>query len=643
MRGLHWSLPAGLALTLAWPGSVGAKDWDKVAPAEMELRDVDFAPGAAAVTLLSRGRIVLSDRSVSSYFEIHRRVKILKEEGKGYGTISISSNDFHRLKELKARTVLPDGREVPLPKDATFTKKDSVDEDLAITSLALPEVVPGALVEYSFKIYFDSLLYSRPWYFQGDLPTLRSELTVVVPGTVGVSYHMLGPKAQAIEPVQKRGAGFVELAFSMENLAAIPDEPRRPPFEDLATGVIILPRSVKSTTLMKDWPSVIDIVQGSPNSNYGSIRRNEGGAKRKGKELAEGAASPREAVQRLHLFARDSVQSIPWLGIWASEDLIDTVLANGRGAEVNKALLLQAMLRGAGLEAFLGWTAPRSSGAINRTLPNTGQFEKVLVLTEVEGQKLFLDPSDRQVAFGALSPELEGAACLVVDRDPRNPEWLTLPVSPFAANGRKATVQLALDAEGRFAGTGRLQLTGHYAWARLDWRPTHEETVRAWFDWLVAAWPGYKVTDVEVREDRDARRVEVGWTLAQPVEDVVGDEASIALAAPLAVRENPFALPAAKRQTPVRLRFTGFEEVEAVVTWPEGWELDHPLKLQGLKNWAGALELAAEVDAAGRRLSFRRRFEIAKRDAGGLGYDFLRSLYQAVATADAERLVLARP
>ena len=643
MRGPRWSLPAGLVLSLALPATGLARDWEKIPPAEMGLTEVAFAPGSVAVMLLNRGRLVFNDRAVSSFLEIHRRVKVLKEEGKPYGTISIPSNDYHRLKELKARTILPDGREVPLPKDAKFTKEDSVYYDTEVTSFALPEVVPGAIVEYSYKIFFDSLLYQRPWYFPGELPALRSEVTVVVPGALGFSFHHIGPKgSKPVEPVEKRAAGVIELTFAVENLVAIPDEPWRPPFEDLATGVVFLPRSIKGWKLLEDWPSVIDILQGTPESNYGSARRNDGGAKSKGKELAAGSTGPRATVERLHLFVRDSIETIPWSGVWGSEARIDEVLSAGRGAEVNKALLLQAMLRGAGIEAYLGWTTPRTSGTISRAIPNPAQMEKVLVVAEVEGQRLFLDPSDQRAAFGTLAPQLEGATCLLIDKNPRSPEWLTLPETPARDSGRKVTVQLALDADGRFAGVGTLNLTGHWAWARLDWRGTREETARAWFDWLVAAWPGYEITDVEVKEDRDARRVEVGWKVAQRVEDVVGDEATLAVAAPLAIGANPFTLPAAQRRTPVHLRFTSVDEAEVTVTWPEGWALDHALRLQGVTNWAGALEVGAEVDEAGRRLVFRRRFEVKKREAAFVGYDFLRALYQAAVTADAERLALVR-
>ena len=170
-----------VALVLASAGPVAAKDWPQVPQSDLQLTSVAWQSDAPAVVLSEHGRFVLNDRSLSSYLEVYRRIKILKKEGLDYGSITIRSSDYLRVKELEGRTHLPDGSIVPLPADAVFTKEYSTYYRQEMVSFAMPRVEVGSIIEYRYKIYFDSVVYPEPWYFQSALPVLHSEAEYVVP------------------------------------------------------------------------------------------------------------------------------------------------------------------------------------------------------------------------------------------------------------------------------------------------------------------------------------------------------------------------------------------------------------------------------------------------------------------------------
>lgn len=62
-----------------------------------------------------------------------------------------------------------------------------------------------------------------------------------------------------------------------------------------------------------------------------------------------------------------------------------------------------------------------------------------------------------------------------------------------------------------------------------------------------------------------------------------------------------------------------------------------------LKNRAGELAVALEMDEAGRSLTYRRRLDIPKRQLDTTGqYEDARSLFRAAVASDAEPLGLVR-
>jgi hypothetical protein len=227
--------------------------------------------------------------------------------------------------------------------------------------------------------------------------------------------------------------------------------------------------------------------------------------------------------------------------------------------------------------------------------------------------------------------------------DRKKPETLTLPVTPFDQNRRRAVVSLALDADGVASGTGTLDLSGHHAWQRLGWLDSREEELTAWQEWLEEGFSGFEVSDVKVEESVDERSVRLSWAMAQRAEEALGDEVSLSPSAPLGPAQQPFSLPAGSRRSPVILDFADREELELALTWPQGWDLD--VKPRGARHDGrlGLLETAVEVDPAGRTLTYRRTLEIREsRTTTREHYEALQALFAAAEKSDAQALVLVR-
>ena len=241
-----------------------------------------------------------------------------------------------------------------------------------------------------------------------------------------------------------------------------------------------------------------------------------------------GSGSPRQQAEAIYRFVRDQIENSGYGGVSVDPDRgLGKVLSERSASRAEKALLLQAMLKAVKIDSRLVWAADRDRGAVDPALPNPNWFDTVLVLLQLDGKPVYLDPSDRALGFGRLRAGYEGTPALIPDA--KKPEGVVLPETPFDQNLRRAEIDLTLDAKGRLAGTGTLRLTGHHAWEKTDWKADEAKTIAGLEGVAGKALP--RVPDLRRQGGRGGRtsaKVTVTWSLTQREEEALGDEVTIA-------------------------------------------------------------------------------------------------------------------
>ncbi len=601
-----------------------------------------YDPEAAAVVLFRSGELQFMDfpTEASSRFQVEVRLKVLTEAGIRFGEVEIPHSRFFRLKNVEGRTVLPDGRVVELPKDAVFEQRRSRSEKYFVTKLAFPAVEVGAILDYRYDMRWDSLFFLEPWYFAGSLPALESEITYIVPGNLSVKRWWVSSTRNEIKTELERGAVGRRVRVWMENVRAIPEEPSSLPVRALSSRIMMIPVSVMLSgspyPLLDSWKSACELFRESHNNFVGRKSK----TKKEAAELAAGQPSLRASIDAIYRFVRDEIRTLSTLDFGVDEGRrADLVLTERAGSELEKALLLRTMLETLKLKPDLIWATRRSEGGADLTVANPWWFDRSLVRVEVEGQQVFLDPSDRGLAMGRLAPDFEGTQALVFHH--RKPEVIVLPSRPFDDNTRRAELDLALDPEGRVRGSGSLQLLGHHAWVALRSGEDEEARLDYWSGWLEDRFPGYGIDDVGVEERVEEQMIRVGWSMAQREEEVLGDEASVIPSRPLGPVGQPFALDPSRRATPVLMPFADRDEVVLELAWPAGWDIEITPQDRQFDSSAGSLAARLEVDKEQRRLRYTRRVDVRQTlFPGQESYKTIRDLFDWVVKSDAQRLVL---
>ncbi|HEV7668005.1 MAG TPA: DUF3857 domain-containing protein [Thermoanaerobaculia bacterium] len=638
-----------LVAAIALPAAARA-EFPPISPEEQALKEVAGAPNARAVVLFRKAEFRMMDwasSDISSRLTLRERVKILTEQGKDRGEIQLFHSSFVRLYSLSARTVLPDGRVVELAKDARFERKLSKSRKYYVTSIAFPNVEVGAILDAEYELRFDNIFYLEPFYFSSDIPVRSAEIRYLIPNSLGVQTWMRDPFQIGVKSEKGRERDRRTLRAWAENLPPILDEPYGLPFADLATQIMLVPTVFDEGTvhqrLMESWAATSALL----GESWEKARRRGGDSGKRAQALAQKAgANRRDQASAIYAFVRDEIAfDDDGTGVFltGSEPSADAVLRAGHGTPAEKALLLEAMLDAAKLDAKPVWATPRSSGLIDAQVANPAWFDRVLIAVELGGQdgRIYLDPTDRRLGFGRLDADYEGTAALLPD--PKKPEGVVLAQSPADQNVEKATVTLQVDEGGRLAGTGKLRLTGLSATDKLRWRETPEKTTEAWHDWLVERFEGYTFTDLVVRESVEERTLDVTWTMTQKEEEALGDEVSLAASRPLGPQTEPFSASSAQRRSPILFDFPYSEQVDFEVIWPEGWHVESAPHTTKSESAAGAFALSIQIDDATKKVTIHRAFDLRQKQLSTREEcELARTLFAAAAKSDAQALVLVR-
>lgn len=152
--------------------------WGELKQNEIELKTVDFEADADLVILEEFG-----DLKITRFgYEIleYSKIKILTPNGLDLINRSWTypKNNIHNKVSFEKGNVLNvENNEVQIhPLKKTDLIIHSIDENTEELKILFPNIRIGSVVEYRRKILSNADLYSSPWRFQNDHPTLKSTL-----------------------------------------------------------------------------------------------------------------------------------------------------------------------------------------------------------------------------------------------------------------------------------------------------------------------------------------------------------------------------------------------------------------------------------------------------------------------------------
>ena len=349
------------------------------------------------------------------------------------------------------------------------------------------------------------------------------------------------------------------------------------------------------------------------------------------RELTRDEASLSSRVEALQTFVASAVDTVG-VELWRlgfDPVAADTVLTRSYGSQLDKAVLLEALLSAIGVESHVVLLSDESQ--IAEEVPWLGQFEQVWIVANVEGRELWMPVEYPHLL---LMPALPGDRWLVRCDRPGDP--VHIRASAPEASSRRLVATLAMSGNGEVTGTIRLTAGGAInPYFSLRARSRGGEGAIS----SSAGSLGLSIVDDSVRVSQFGP---IGIDVEGRLEGTrrpEGEGATFSLRLPwspgggldhMELRET--------RATPLVIPGPRLYAVRVTISIPSGWRpigLPENVEIRHDVGW-----FVQEVSTDGRRIEITRELGLRRRVVEPEGYEHLREILVAAGRMATEVLIL---
>ncbi|MFY7846593.1 DUF3857 domain-containing protein [Chryseobacterium gambrini] len=324
------------------------------------------------------------------------KVKIYnKKNAEGWLNIQIPITDDESLAEFQLTVYnLQNGK----VEKTLINKRDQLKENLVkglkVFKLAIPNILDGSVIEYSYKLESNNL-FNLAYDLQYDIPIVYQEYNFEHPVSMSYSFNSTGniikPKYNFSTTEQQTGGSFQVYNFGYENMMSIPKELFvKDNYRYIAR---IRPELTKYTTkyfsynIAESWNKVSENLNNS--DLFGGYLKSNG-IRDALPENIKNIYNPLEKANKIFDFVKNNYKWNKKDGIFASQNLRQVIkLKSGNSADIN--LLLIALLRDVGLDANPLLISTVDNGILNIFSANLSNLNHVIVSLKINDQMYFYD------------------------------------------------------------------------------------------------------------------------------------------------------------------------------------------------------------------------------------------------------------
>jgi len=432
--------------------------WGKVTPEEIKLTHCAFDSTATAVVLADYCEIKMGYTQI--YIQRHRRIKILNRQGLEEANVSIPyyvKDNFERITTLRAQTLNVDAAGKTTATEVAGKQVFTVDaaKNWREKRFAFTNVKEGSILEYQYTTASDNFSFLDSWMFQSDIPTLHSELKVLL--QKGFDYRVMLQGPRLIAKYQKEATSH----WVLQNLPALRPVSHVASYMDYAEKISF----EYVTASMASWEKLAEEVLESEYMTQYLSR----------KAMARGVLdklnTPADAeLARLQKIYDHVNQRLRWNGLHRTftEQTLNALLdkQQGNSAEINLYLVL--LLREAGLQASPVLLSTRSHGKVQVASPVIGQFNHLIACAVVQGKEYLLDATNPLRPFNLLADEDLNEDGFLLDKTA--PRWIK--VQPAVPTRQTTSVEVSLNDPAKPLYQFSVRYEGYFA---LDKRTQYVE------------------------------------------------------------------------------------------------------------------------------------------------------------------------
>jgi uncharacterized protein DUF3857 len=432
-----------------------------------------YADDVNAVILLDDNVTTVKDNG-----DILRRQRlawrILRPEGRErFSVYGISYNVDTKVNYLRGWSITAKGQEYESKSSDVMERNATsfeVYSDAKEKILRVLGADVGTVIGFEFEELEHPMVYQDEWGFQGGEPIERSRYELHLASGWRFKADWMNHKEE--KPTEENGA----LNWQVTDVPRIENEPRRPPAEGLAAGVVFTFFNDKiASKTYRDW-SEFGTWYTQLSSN---VRDASPALTQKVQDLAPANQPLMERIKALAGFAQHDVRYVAIylkLGGWRPHNASD-IFNHRYGDCKDKATVLSSMLAQIGVKSYY-LLVNDTRGVVTKDRPPMLRFNHMILaiaLPEASyskpmpalyehpklGHLLIFDPTNDIVPFGQIPYYEQDNYGLLVGE--QGGELIHMPLAPPEANGVFRTAKLKLLPDGALQGEIEERYTGFNA------------------------------------------------------------------------------------------------------------------------------------------------------------------------------------
>jgi hypothetical protein len=398
-------------------------------------------PESNALFLSDDVRFKVNPDGTTEYLE-HDVIKVFTPSGveDHKDLLRMYRSDLEEVEVQVARTILPDGRVLDVPKQAIADEpvfepgESKVNQKMRRLVVRYPGVTPNSIVEFKIRTKKKPYAGNKWWavsYVQNPEPMIESRFTLEVP--TGTSWRYATPGYPGLAPEKSVLDGYERATWTIT---------QSPPLAQEAVGPAVLTQMKRlEVSNFDDWNQLRAWFE----QGFEASCEVDGAVLSQVKKLVKAESPASEQLQEI--------------GTWANKKrflsgALDDFRPNKAGAlvdesvmnPVDSAVLLASLYRAAGFTAtpVLAFELPPE--VMSGELPRLNRVDTLLLVVKKGNQTWWVDPR-HPLEFDANPPSgYQGGSALLADRQQ---PFERLSTSPADSNRVVTQVEARLDDKGK--------------------------------------------------------------------------------------------------------------------------------------------------------------------------------------------------
>jgi len=627
-----------LLLVFATPALLCAQ-FQQPTDEELKMTTDPKAPGAAAVYLY-REEITDDYANLHSFYE---RIKVLTEKGKELATVNIPYvPGADKVTKIEGRTIHADGTIVPLtvkPDDLIDFKTKGYQVNSVV--FTLPSVEVGSILEYRYT--YSGATFAPTWWIQQKYFVHKAHYSFH-PDMSGTSSGLMCANriASGEKVVKDKKNNFTV------DIADVPPEPSEdwmPPLNTLRWRVEFYYARVETSKEFWDGAEKFwaEWVRDFTNPS-GHLKTIVAGIVAPGDTDEQKAVKIYAAVQKLEntRFTRTKSEAERKKEKLKDINKAEDVWKQQRGTDDEIALLYVALARAAGLNAIPMKVVDRSRAFFDSTYLSSGQLDDYIVVVELGGKDVYLDPGQKMCPFGLLHWKHTIATGFRLSE--KTAVIATTPASTFKESAMKRIANLAIDETGGVKGAADFIMTGQDAlyWRQLLLKNDEEEVKKQFIESIQDEFPEGVLADFDHFQglDDSSNNLSGFVRISGNLGTVTGKHLILPGLFFESRAKHPF-VAQDKRLTPVDLHFAKMEQDNVTLHLPTGYTVESAPQTPDI-TWANQAVLRIHSTVKDGFVEVVRVFAHGFAVLDPKEYGNLHDFYLKVAAADQQQLVLTK-